>query len=153
MREYSVLFWPILFVAGLSPADLGGSDELANLENGRGLLHLCSHTSGQYQIVVLIPHTLLSYTSGFICGMFCTGVVLLFAADRVQNEQSSNCKVFKVNFSVYLSEKLSILFITPIDLTSPFQLFDLPHLLHAVHFHFHAHLFNWYTNCLRLKVQ
>ena len=50
MREFSVLKFFGNFFLGLPPADLGGSDELANLENGRGLLHLCPHTSGQSQM-------------------------------------------------------------------------------------------------------
>ena len=45
-----VFHFESFFVLGLPPADLGGADELADLENGRGLLHLCSHTSGQYNI-------------------------------------------------------------------------------------------------------
>ena len=35
-------------VSGLPAADLGGSDELANMEDGRSLFHLCPHPSGGY---------------------------------------------------------------------------------------------------------
>ena len=49
-RKIRVFRFEFLFLSGLPPADLGGSDELANLENGWCLLHLCPHTSGEYNI-------------------------------------------------------------------------------------------------------
>ena len=35
-------------VSGLPAADLGGSDELANMEDGRSIFHLRAHSSGGY---------------------------------------------------------------------------------------------------------
>ena len=99
----------------------------------RSISNRCFHTSGQSQI---------HHTFCLTHVMFFAGVVFLFAADWVQNEQSSNCKVSEVNF-MYICQKsrsnYPYLF-TPFDLISSFQLSDIPH--HAVHFHFHAHLFN-----------
>ena len=36
----------LLAHSGVPAADLGGTDELAHLEDGRLLLHLCPHTPG-----------------------------------------------------------------------------------------------------------
>ena len=59
----------------------------------RSISNQCSHTSQMH------------HNFGLYHIMFCTGVVFLFTADRVQNEQSSNCKVFEVNFYVYIYQK------------------------------------------------
>ena len=88
-------------VSGLPAADLGGSDELANMEDGRSLFHLCPHPSGGYfctSILWTVVNSISNASSiGFILAMFCLGVVFLFAANWVQNEQSPNREVFKVN--------------------------------------------------------
>ena len=70
--ECSIL--KVLFVLGLPPADLGGADELADLENGRGLLHLCSHTSGQYNI----NQSRMQHHIGLLHGLFWRALFVFF---------------------------------------------------------------------------
>ena len=72
-------------VSGLPAADLGGSDELANMEDGWSLFHLCAHPSGGYFCFHIMNcrkfhlKCIIDWVSFLQC--FALGVVFLFAAN------------------------------------------------------------------------